>query len=93
MKILVIGGTIFVGHNVEPWSDMPFWIPDNSDTSGMSLRDNSKAIKSGLAFRPLTETIADTLNWWHDEKAGFDLKAGLSREREAEILRAVSGTS
>jgi len=88
-----VSDQILFQHNVEPWSDMPFWIPDNSDTSGMSLRDNSKAIKSGLSFRPLTETIADTLNWWRDEKAGFDLKAGLSREREAEILRAVSGTA
>jgi 2'-hydroxyisoflavone reductase len=73
-------------HNVEPWSDMPFWIADNSETSGMSLRDNSKAIKSGLTFRPLTETIGDTLDWWHREKAGCDLKAGVSREREAEML-------
>lgn len=76
-------------HKVEPWSEMPFWIPANSDTSGMALRDNSKAIKSGLKFRPVAETIADTLEWWQREKSDSQLKAGLSKEREAEILNAV----
>ncbi len=79
---------LLLQHNVEPWSEMPFWIPENSENSGMSLRNNSKAIKSGLTFRPLPETIADTLNWWHREKAGCDLKAGMSKEREVELLRA-----
>ncbi|HEY9731974.1 MAG TPA: NAD-dependent epimerase/dehydratase family protein [Drouetiella sp.] len=74
---------------VEPWSDMPFWIPANSETSGMALRDNSKAIKSGLTFRALRETIADTLDWWHREKADCTLKAGISRERETEILNTI----
>lgn len=76
-------------HKVEPWSEMPFWIPANSETSGMALRNNNKAIESGLTFRPLKETIADTLNWWQAEKAGCALKAGLSKEREAQILQAV----
>lgn len=80
-------------HNVEPWSEMPFWIPENSETSGMALRSNSKSIKSGLKFRPLLETISDTLDWWHREKTGCDLKAGMSKEREAEILNAVKSST
>lgn len=76
-------------HNVEPWSEMPFWIPENSDSVGMALRDNNKAIRSGLKFRALHETITDTLKWWQREKAGSELKAGVSREREAEILSAI----
>ncbi len=81
---------VLLQQKIEPWSEMPFWIPENTENSGMSLRDNSKAIKSGLTFRPLLETIADTLNWWHEEKAGCDLKAGINRKRESEILQAVS---
>ncbi|HEY9677134.1 MAG TPA: SDR family oxidoreductase [Drouetiella sp.] len=75
-------------HKVEPWTEMPFWIPDNSDTSGMSLRDNSKGIKAGLTFRPVSETISDTLDWWQREKTGCELKAGINKEREEEILKA-----
>ncbi len=81
---------LLLDQKVEPWSEMPFWIPENTENSGMSLRNNSKAIKSGLTFRPLRETIADTLSWWHEEKVGCDLKAGMSKERESELLRAAS---
>lgn len=81
---------ILVENKVEPWLEIPCWIPENTENSGMSLRNNSKAIKSGLTFRPLRETIADTLNWWHAEKVGCDLKAGLSKERESELLQAAS---
>jgi 2'-hydroxyisoflavone reductase len=76
-------------HNVEPWSELPFWIPEDSDSVGMALRDNRKAIKAGLTFRALPETIADTLEWWQREKARSAQKAGISREREAEILSAI----
>ncbi|MBI2812552.1 MAG: NAD-dependent epimerase/dehydratase family protein [Candidatus Melainabacteria bacterium] len=75
-------------HNVEPWTELPFWIPENSETSGMALRNNNKGIEAGLKFRPLLETITDTLAWWQSEKTGCDLKAGLSKEREEELLLA-----
>jgi 2'-hydroxyisoflavone reductase len=54
----------------------------------MALRNNSKGIASGLTFRPLTETIADTLKWWQTDRADSELKAGMREEREEEILRA-----
>ncbi|MBS1952597.1 MAG: NAD-dependent epimerase/dehydratase family protein [Cyanobacteria bacterium SZAS-4] len=79
-----------LNHKVEAWSEMPFWIPENTENSGMSLRDNSKAIKSGLTFRPLQETIADTLKWWHEEKTGCELKAGMNKKREIELLQTAS---
>jgi len=78
-------------HKVEAWTEMPFWIPENSETSGMALRNNSKGIQAGLTFRPLPETIADTLEWWQREKSDSSLKAGLSKEREAELINTVIG--
>ncbi|CAN5157332.1 SDR family oxidoreductase [soil metagenome] len=77
-------------HNVTPWAEMPCWIPANSEASGMAERNNSKGVKAGLKFRPLLETVADTLAWWHREKNGCDLKAGMSKEREEKILKATA---
>lgn len=77
---------ILLEQNVIPWSELPFWIPANSETSGMALRNNKKAIDSGLKFRPVRETIEDTLNWWQKKKSDCELKAGLSKEREEKIL-------
>jgi 2'-hydroxyisoflavone reductase len=72
--------------NVDRWTDLPLWIPENGEERGFLSRNNSRAIAAGLRFRALRETIADTLQWWHRERAGADLKAGISREREAQIF-------
>src|ERR1043165_4902990 len=50
-------------HKIEPWSDMPTWIPDDKEGIGASHVDISKAISAGLKFRPLEETVHDTLEW------------------------------
>lgn len=58
---------------------------------GTILRDvkithnNQRAIAAGLHFRPIAETIRDTLLWDASEGAHT---LGLSREREQELLRA-----
>ena len=48
-------------HQVQAWSDMPTWIPDNEEDVGFSRVDVSKAIAAGLKFRPLEQTVRDTL--------------------------------
>jgi 2'-hydroxyisoflavone reductase len=51
----------------------------------------SKAVKAGLTFRPLSETIAG-IYAWIDGLSEEDKKrvrpAGMSREREAQVLAA-----
>ncbi|MHC4421928.1 MAG: hypothetical protein ACYS1E_15190, partial [Planctomycetota bacterium] len=51
-----------------------------------------KAVAAGLKFRPLADTARDTVTW-HDESRPADYEfggrlAGLSPQREAEILKA-----
>jgi len=77
----------FLNQNkVEAWSDMPVWVPDNKENAGFSRVDISKAIKAGLTFRPLEDTVHDTLAWANTRPADHEWRAGLQSEREQELL-------
>jgi 2'-hydroxyisoflavone reductase len=52
---------------VNPWAQMPVWIPPSEEMAGFHTRDISKATKAGLTTRPLDTTIADTLAWLDGE--------------------------
>jgi 2'-hydroxyisoflavone reductase len=76
--------------NVSPWSDLPVWIPGQGDTAGFARRNISKALATGLTFRPLPTTAADTLAWFRTQPPDRQakLKAGLDPAREAALLAA-----
>jgi 2'-hydroxyisoflavone reductase len=57
------------------------------DEPNAHLFDTSHAVANGLAFRPLTTTVGDTLAW-DRERGAVPLGAGLAPEREAELLAA-----
>ena len=59
------------------------WIPGTD-----SRCDVSPAVAAGLRFRPLEETIADTLAWHRTRPPELEMRAGLAPEREAEVLAA-----
>jgi 2'-hydroxyisoflavone reductase len=73
---------------VASWSDMPVWVPGVGDSAGFARRSIAKALAAGLTFRPLATTSADTLAWFKQQPVDRQakLKAGLSPEREAEVL-------
>jgi nucleoside-diphosphate-sugar epimerase len=62
--------------------ELPLW---DIDYPGLHSFDASKAIAAGLRHRPLADTIADTLAW---DRGRGPLKAGLTPERERELLQA-----
>jgi 2'-hydroxyisoflavone reductase len=72
---------------VEAWSDMPVWA---GDELGLSRTKIDRAISKGLTFRPLADTARDTLAWFKslppDRQA--KMKAGITAERESEVLAA-----
>jgi 2'-hydroxyisoflavone reductase len=70
---------------VEGWSDMPLWIPDREKMDGFLAVDIQKALQAGLAFRPVNETIRDTLAW-EETRTAADRKAGLDAEKEKAVL-------
>jgi nucleoside-diphosphate-sugar epimerase len=68
-------------HGVESWSDLPCWVPSTeADHAAFQLIDVSRAVEAGLSCRPLAETARDVPEWTGN--------AGLSAEREAELLLA-----
>src|SRR2546429_2443321 len=75
---------------VAPWSDMPVWIPPRGEEAGGARISIQRALGKGLIFRPLADTARDTLAWFKSQPAERQskLKAGLTPEREVEILAA-----
>lgn len=56
-----------LGAGVEPWSELPLWLPEEGGGDYRFRYFQSvgiaKALAAGLTFRPLAETIRDTLEW------------------------------
>ncbi len=77
-------------HNVQPWSDMPVWVPPVGDYAGFGRTNVDRAMAAGLTFRPIADTVKATLEWWETlpEERRATLKAGIRPEREAEVLKA-----
>ncbi len=77
-----------LANEVKPWTELPLWLPESDPTlAGMNRVDIHKALESGLAFRPLEDTVRSTLGWVNSRPAGYTWQAGLSRDREAELLQ------
>ena len=74
--------TLLAEHEVGEWMELPLWIRD-PEMSGMLETDVSRAVAAGLSFRPLEQTVRDTL-----ELAETVDGVGLTAEREAELLAA-----
>jgi 2'-hydroxyisoflavone reductase len=74
-------------HAVSPWSELPLWLPESEESlKGFMFVSSDKASAAGLTFRPLRETIADTLTWRHTLAADETWKAGLLPDKERTLL-------
>jgi len=70
---------------------MPIWQSAESDDAGILFCASARAEKKGMKFRSLETTIRETLAWQKgrpEEKQ--KLRAGLTLEREAELLAKLS---
>jgi 2'-hydroxyisoflavone reductase len=89
-------------NNVRGYREMPVWQPSKPGMGfeGFARFDISREVGLGLTFRPLAVTTRDTLDYYHAQtperqKALVEgspedrkLKAGITPEREAEVLKA-----
>ncbi|MEN6408998.1 MAG: NAD-dependent epimerase/dehydratase family protein [Anaerolineaceae bacterium] len=83
-----ISDDFLLSQQVEPWTDLPLWIPDDDPESTTICNTNcDRAVQKGLSFRPTSQTVADTLKWLAQRPADQPWRAGISTERELGLLR------
>lgn len=54
----------FLSENQVGDGGFPIWVPAEGETAGFHTWKIDRALKAGLTFRPLAQTIADTLAWY-----------------------------
>jgi 2'-hydroxyisoflavone reductase len=81
-----VSDSFLLAHEVAPYTEMPLWVPESY--AGFNTVDCRKAIAARLTFRPLGDTVRDTLAWLRTRPRDWQWRGGLSPEREAELLRA-----
>ena len=76
-------------HQVEPWSELPLWLPSTDpDYTGINRIDLTRAEANGLRTRPLRETVAAVLDEGIPASDDKRRAGKLTREREAGLLAA-----
>lgn len=56
--------SVILGAGVEPWSDLPVWVPGGSELhEALHGADVARAVAAGLRCRSVSETVADTWSW------------------------------
>jgi 2'-hydroxyisoflavone reductase len=89
-ELVWVDGARLLEAGLKPWADLPVWLPGD-EYAGMLRTPLARAVEAGLRFRPLEETIRDTLAWYRE--AGGDAPPSerytsrpLDPAREAELL-------
>ncbi|MFC4033568.1 NAD-dependent epimerase/dehydratase family protein [Streptomyces polygonati] len=54
---------VIAAAGIEPWTQLPVWLPPGEDHDAMHGVDVRKALGAGLRCRPVGETVADTWEW------------------------------
>lgn len=85
-----VSAKFLAAQSVQPWVDMPVWVPSAGPTAGFALRSIRRALDKGLTFRPLAVTAKDTLDFYHSEpeERKEKLRVGLTPARETQVLAA-----
>lgn len=74
-----------------PQADFPIWVSTKGEEAGIGDVSIARAVKAGLTFRPLGDTVRSTLAFWDSlpEERRAKMKAGLAPEKEAATLAAL----
>ncbi|MEW1687827.1 NAD-dependent epimerase/dehydratase family protein [Streptomyces sp. NPDC091265] len=76
---------------VEPWNDLPVWLPPGELYDTLHQGDVSRAYATGLRCRPVAETVADTWTWLCEQGGTAPQRpdrptVGLDPQIEAKLL-------
>lgn len=75
---------------VEPWTQLPCWVPEVGDAAGFLESDTSLAAATGLVCRPVEDTVRDTWAWMRSEAGALPgpgrPSVGLPEDLERAVL-------
>ncbi len=81
-----------LSRGVQPWVELPLWIPDLPDTAGFWAASGASARAAGLRPRPFGDSVLDTWEWL---RSGGEVQAapgtppfGLAGIKEKQVLAA-----
>jgi 2'-hydroxyisoflavone reductase len=86
-----------LGAGVSPWTGLPMWAPDIPELAHIWEVPGDRALRTGIRYRPLSDTVHDTWLWLRHETAPGQarpphgpLELGLDPEQERAVLAALS---
>jgi 2'-hydroxyisoflavone reductase len=87
-SVIWVDDEFLLHREVEPWMGLPLWIPPALGMPGFYNVGADRSIAAGMSFTPLAKTVADTLAWAKTLPSDRVPRAGITAEREAELLAA-----
>jgi len=98
LEMRLVADPVLLQAGVEPWMELPMWAPDIPDFAGLWEVSGDRALRTGIRYRPLMDTVSDTWHWLTQEAASLDRPVsafarmpgiGIDPGREQEILAAL----
>ncbi len=84
-RLTWVAEDLLLAEEVGPWIELPLWLPE--EHNGIFAVKNDRAVAAGLRFRPLAETVGDTLAWDRATDSAVSWEdVGLTPERERQLL-------
>lgn len=81
---------------IQPWTELPIWLPPEGEDAGLHDGDVSAAYAEGLRCRPVQQTVRDTWQWMQAEGLPQPPPGrppvGLDPQREQELLARLGRT-
>jgi nucleoside-diphosphate-sugar epimerase len=81
-----------LSQGVQPWAELPLWIPDVQDTAGFWAVSGASAKAAGLHPRPFGDSVRDTWEWLRSagqvQAAPGTPPFGLASGKEQQVLAA-----
>jgi nucleoside-diphosphate-sugar epimerase len=91
-RFVEAGDEWLLAAGVEPWAgpeSLPLWLPP-AEYAGFMTRTNRAAVSAGLTLSPLADTVGAALRWELEQGLDRSRRAGLSLQRETELLRRMT---
>lgn len=89
-ELVWVGEADLDAAGVQPWTQLPCWVPEDGELAGVMSSDSSKALSAGLSCRPVQDTVAATWAWMQQAgvpKGRPGMEPGLPPELERTLLR------